>query len=144
MRKDLKKIFIEQIKKIVNEYENLKSNSKYEDLSDQHEKVESLLIQIKAAIIRISGKNSEYYKAIEEKKGGRFEGILYRHLGALDALYRDIQGDYIKTLSELIHADVFSDYLEMSEYLLKEGYKDAAAVIAGSTLEEHLRTLCLR
>jgi hypothetical protein len=30
----------------------------------------------------------------------------------------------------------------MSEYLLKEGYKDAAAVMIGSTLEEHLRHLC--
>ena len=32
----------------------------------------------------------------------------------------------------------------MSEYLLSEGYKDPAAVIAGSVLEEHLRKLCIR
>jgi len=30
----------------------------------------------------------------------------------------------------------------MSEYLLSEGYKDPAAVIIGSVLEEHLRKLC--
>ena len=30
----------------------------------------------------------------------------------------------------------------MAEYLLHEGYKDSAAVIAGSTLESHLRALC--
>ena len=30
----------------------------------------------------------------------------------------------------------------MSSYLLNEGFKDASAVIAGSTLEEHLRILC--
>ncbi len=32
----------------------------------------------------------------------------------------------------------------MAEYLLKEGYKDPAAVITGSTLEEHLRKLCIK
>ena len=30
----------------------------------------------------------------------------------------------------------------MASYLLSEGYKDAAAVIIGSTLESHLRQLC--
>lgn len=33
------------------------------------------------------------------------------------------------------------DFLEMSEYLLKEKYKDAAAVIIGSVLENSLRKL---
>jgi len=32
----------------------------------------------------------------------------------------------------------------MAEYLLEEGYKDPAAVITGSTLEEHLRILCIK
>ncbi len=30
----------------------------------------------------------------------------------------------------------------MAEHLLDEGYKDAATVIAGSSLEPHLRQLC--
>jgi hypothetical protein len=41
-----------------------------------------------------------------------------------------------------IHADVFSDFLEMAAHLLEERYKDPAAVLAGSVLEEHLRKLC--
>ena len=32
----------------------------------------------------------------------------------------------------------------MAEYLLSEDYKDPAAVMAGSVLEEHLRQLCLK
>ena len=43
---------------------------------------------------------------------------------------------------ELVHADIFTDFLEMADYLLEEGYKDPAAVLAGGTLEEHLRKLC--
>jgi hypothetical protein len=42
----------------------------------------------------------------------------------------------------LIHADLFSDFLEMAEYFQDEGFKDPAAVLAGSVLEEHLRKLC--
>ena len=34
--------------------------------------------------------------------------------------------------------------MEMAKYLLSEGYKDAAAVIAGSVLEENLRKLCAK
>ena len=32
----------------------------------------------------------------------------------------------------------------MASYLLSEGYKDPAAVMIGSVLEEHLRQLCTR
>jgi hypothetical protein len=38
---------------------------------------------------------------------------------------------------------LFSDFLEMARHLLDEGYKDAAAVIAGSSLEAHLKRLCV-
>jgi hypothetical protein len=45
----------------------------------------------------------------------------------------------LASLQELIHADMFASFLEMADHLLRSGYKDAAAVIAGSSLEEHLR-----
>ena len=41
----------------------------------------------------------------------------------------------------LIAAEFFSDFLDMAGHLLEEGYKDPAAVLAGSVLEEHLRQL---
>ena len=50
----------------------------------------------------------------------------------------------MRTLEELVHADLFADFLEMADELQRGGYKDAAAVIAGSTLEEHLRKLAQR
>ena len=48
----------------------------------------------------------------------------------------------LANLNELVHANIFNDFLEMADYLQKEGYKDSAAVLAGGTLEEHLRKLC--
>jgi hypothetical protein len=62
-------------------------------------------------------------------------------MGALAALRADVEAGYMRTLEELVHADVFGDFLEMAEELVGKGYKDAAAVIAGSVLEAHLRQL---
>ena len=39
---------------------------------------------------------------------------------------------------------MFDDFLEMAQHLFDEGYKDAAAVIVGASLETHLRNLCLK
>ncbi|MEX0972281.1 MAG: hypothetical protein WDZ46_03385 [Solirubrobacterales bacterium] len=60
---------------------------------------------------------------------------------ALAAFRSDLQDGYLKTLEELIHADLFADFLEMASELQVKGFKDPAAVIAGSVLEEHSRKL---
>lgn len=60
---------------------------------------------------------------------------------ALAAFRSDVRDGYLKTWAELIHADVFADFLEMAAELQEKGFKDPAAVIAGSVLEEHLRKL---
>jgi hypothetical protein len=56
----------------------------------------------------------------------------------LQALRADYKAGYLQTVQELVHANVFSDFLDMASYLHEQGYKDPAAVIAGSVLEEHL------
>ncbi len=108
------------------------------------EAMSSLITRGLAVIQRIVGKNSEYYKSIEEyfEKNILIVNRIKFVMGALDALYQDIKRDYLKSISELIHGDIFSDYLDMAKHLLEEDYKDASAVIGGSTLEEHLRKLC--
>jgi hypothetical protein len=63
---------------------------------------------------------------------------------ALCALRDDFAAGYLRTIEELVHADVFADFLEMGGELLAKGYKDPAAVVAGSVLEEHLRKLATR
>jgi hypothetical protein len=64
--------------------------------------------------------------------------------GILQALRDDYEDGYVVSLTELIHADLFADFLGMAAELLDKGYKDPAAVIAGSVLEEHLRKLADR
>ena len=60
------------------------------------------------------------------------------------ALRDDLKAGWVKSAVELVHADTFNDYLTMASSLLKSGYKDAAAVIAGTSLEVHVRSLCFR
>ncbi len=63
-------------------------------------------------------------------------------MGVVQSLLSDLQSGYVQTVAELIHGELFGDFLEMASHLADSGYKDAAAVIVGSTLEAHLRQLC--
>lgn len=69
-------------------------------------------------------------------------GNVQKGMGILESVSDDFERGWFKTARMLISAELFSDFLEMAEHLLKEAYKDAAAVIIGATLEEHLRSLC--
>ncbi len=97
-----------------------------------------------AAIYRISGKDSVYAQEVN-----RFiESLsdLHQHtisvIGVTQALRDDLRTGYLRSLVDLVHSEVFADFLEMAQHLCDSSYKDAAAVIAGSTLESHLRGLC--
>ena len=143
------KVFIKQIEEILKNYEDFRNNEKeLVNSGKREERLNFLITRIKAVVKRITGNDSEYYKRIKEifvKYDKLNDYIKLKPLkGVLDGLYQDLKAGYLKSFSELIHADIFSDYIEMAEYLLEEGYKDPAAVITGSTLEEHLRKLCIK
>ncbi len=90
------------------------------------------------------GKSSVYYDQALSASQNENDHAYVRLLsivGVVESLSLDIKAGYLGTLEELIHGDIFSDFLEMADYLTITGYKDAAAVIAGSTLEAHLRQL---
>jgi hypothetical protein len=65
-----------------------------------------------------------------------------RGKGILLAVHEEMLGGWFRNTRGLISSEIFSDFIEMAQYLLSEGYKDPAAVISGSVLEEHLRQLC--
>ena len=52
------------------------------------------------------------------------------------------ENDLLIDVNEIIHANIFNDFLEMGEYLLSEGFKDAAAVMIGGVLEDQIKKLC--
>jgi len=64
-------------------------------------------------------------------------------VGALRGLKRDYLAGRLRGFGEIVRSEVFSDFLEMAEYLIRdEGLKDPAAVLAGGVLEQHIRKLC--
>lgn len=79
-----------------------------------------------------------FYKLVKEAMLNDVE----QGLGILGAILDEVIGGWLYTVKGLVSAEIFSDFLEMAEHLLKEGYKDPAAVMIGSVLEEHLRQLC--
>lgn len=65
-------------------------------------------------------------------------------LDILQAVEHDIENGRLSEIRHLVRAEVFSDFLGMAEYLMGEGYKDAAAVLAGGVLENALRSRATR
>lgn len=140
-------VFLAQLDEIISLYKSLKAQAKYDDLSGnvEIEEINTIITRAKACVYRITGPASEYYKDINTilQKRHLSEGVqLISLMGSVYALRSDLDSGYLKTLHEIIHAEVFTDYIEMAEYILSEGYKDPAAVIIGSTLEIHLKELC--
>jgi len=58
------------------------------------------------------------------------------------ALREDLTERRLERAEELIHADILTDFLDMAQRLLLiDGFKEPAAVVAGSVMAEHLRRL---
>jgi hypothetical protein len=87
------------------------------------------------------GPEHTYYKEFDRKVQDTTEYYTKYGLGILLGIKREIEGGWLQELRGLVAAEFFADFLEMAEHLLEQGYKDPAAVLAGSTLEEHLRQL---
>jgi hypothetical protein len=141
-----KTYFLKQLESLISFYGTLVSQSQYDDFSDLKEETGVLITRIKASVERIVGIESIYYKQILEFLDMRgYVGNSIHHLiGVVKALKLDLEDDYLKSVGEIITSEVFINYIDMAEYLLNTGYKDPAAVIAGSTLEIHMKKICLK
>ena len=65
-------------------------------------------------------------------------------VGIAKALLSDIKNDYIVSFEETVRGNLFGDFLEMATQLIDDNKnKDAAAVLAGSTLDAHIRHYAL-
>jgi hypothetical protein len=138
-----------QIDYILSHVKQVTSTSKYSDLSDldDHRGSEAATL-LRSTIERLAPSDSSYVKNMASTTiyGGP-QGLrtsISPLIGILEALRLSYANGYITSVYELVHADVFSDFLEMADHLLDRDYKDAAAVIAGSVLEEHLRKLSVK
>lgn len=86
--------------------------------------------------------NHIYYSEFNEKVGHPDPNCVENGINTLKSVRKEIEDGWIFELKDLVSAEIFTDFIEMAEYFLAEGYKDPAAVIVGGVLEEHLRQLC--
>lgn len=140
-----KQSIIKQIDDVL-ERSNLNSPHRYDDFSDLPQETRSEAINLLySAIGRLAPAGSPYVQKarLHERVSTANSGLALSPLrGILKAIRIDYESGYLQSVVELVHADLFADFLEMAHYLLQQGYKDPAAVISGSVLEEHLRKLC--
>lgn len=95
-------------------------------------------------IDRVYGSKHPHFVQFTEKCADDFLGDAERAISILTAIRSEIAGGWLFTVKGLVAAELFSDFLDMSEHFLDTGYKDPAAVMVGSVLEEHLRQLCIK
>jgi len=136
------KDIIAQIDTLLTEFERAKNTSPYDDLSGGLPENEMVAIytRMRATIERLTPKGSSYLREACQIKSysGR---MIISYAGILQAIKADYNAGYLQKVEDLIQADVFENFLEMADELLLKKYKDSAAVVAGATLEEHIRKL---
>ena len=100
----------------------------------------------KQTVDRFARPTTPFHQMAEQgfRELGNSLEALSKLLSALRSLKLAYEKGHMQSFEELVHAELFSDFLEQAEYLLESHFKDAAAVIAGGVFEEHLRKLCLK
>jgi hypothetical protein len=136
-----------QIDVLLAEVERARQASPYDDLSGGlgDDGLMGVYTRLRAGIDRLSPPGSRYAKeaeAIAERSGLVGEAVL-GFGGVLQAMKADFEAGYTQSFKELVHSAVFEDFLDMATELLSKGYENPAAVVAGSVLEEHVRSLAV-
>ncbi len=94
-------------------------------------------------IERIYGKNHSHYLELHKEANGTYPSDAEVALAILRSVRDEISGGWLFSVKKMVSAEIFSDFIEMAQHLHSQGYKDPAAVITGSVLEEHLRQLAI-
>lgn len=94
-------------------------------------------------ISRYIGDSSEHYAAMKRQftKYPQWPHVK-QAFGILEAARDDFANGGLFAIKSLVQAEVFDDFLEQGQALLKAGYKGPAAVVIGAVLEDGLRKLC--
>ena len=140
-------VLVKQLDVLLESYKAMQLRSEQNDLSDLPKpERQSLVTRSIAAVHRISGPSSTYSEEVDRilKQNPPLHLHTSPIMGIILALREDTASGYIQNLTEIVHADIFSDFLDMARHLLDNGYKDPAAVLAGSTLESHLKNLAIK
>jgi len=97
--------------------------------------------QSRVALISVLGDRHAYLAAFDGAVSTSYLSNLNAGVAILKSVLNDFEQGYFKTLRGLISAEIFDDFLEMAEHLLKNDFKDPAAMLIGATLEGGLKRI---
>jgi len=106
-------------------------------------------VMLKACILRWAPAGSPYQEMagqldpfkitnpLRDDRSAKFQAVLA-------CLRRDFAKGMVKTFEEMVHASMFDDLLGQAQGLWESNHLQAAVVVAGATLESHLRELAAK
>ena len=111
----------------------------------------ALVTAVLAAVARIAGPESEYYRSIRKPDANERIAVaglggakvIPSVLGALRALRSAIDAGLLRSIESRMRAAIHDDLLSQAADLNRAGYHVAAIVLAGGVLENHLQRLCV-
>ncbi|MEU1307257.1 hypothetical protein [Streptomyces shenzhenensis] len=135
---------LKQLDTLLPECDYLLSNDKW--LTDDKVGAQARVYcnRLEAVIERICLPESTYLKQLDLYRSLQLRHKFMDIHAVATALRDDLHAGWIDFVVELVHAQTYSDYLEMADDLLGADYKDPAAVITGTSLEVHIRALCVK
>jgi len=147
MKSDVESV-LKQFEPIEQKHQELLKKVPHRNLLDlPSEEVIAFQTMCLSCISRVAGASGGYAQqaeAIQKRYNYYYPYNALEIYGIIQGLKSDVSSGHLSTWRELVHADLFSDFLDSAAHLLHEGYKDSAAVMIGGVLEEHLRKLCLK
>ena len=97
--------------------------------------------QVEALLTSVLGASHVYVQRFNDSVQKGFRDHVKSGQGILRAVQEDLEHGLLSNVRTLLTAEIFTDFLEMSEHLLESGYKDPAASLVGAVLEDGLRRI---
>jgi hypothetical protein len=89
----------------------------------------------------VFGETSTHYELFNENCKRNTYPEAVQGYSVLLAAKEDIEQGFLTKLETLVAAEVFSDFFEIADHLIENGYKDPAASLLGAVLEDGLRKI---
>lgn len=114
----------------------------YEDLLFFHKRVKYIFSSLK--LEDYNGRVNRFkftHVTLDKSYIHNFDKDLFEVRAALKTVKKELEKGLLYKVSELVTAEVFSDFLEYAKYLLDKGFIHSVPVIVGSVLESELRKM---
>jgi hypothetical protein len=98
--------------------------------------------QSEARLEATFGREHAFTRNFRDKGDNSAINVAQHQVGVIDGALAAIRAGDLESLSQLVVADVFADFLDMADHLQEQGYYAPAVVLTAGVLEDALRRLC--